>query len=111
MILEYLLFSKDMSFIYLLVRPEVVISGARDLIIEGNSVNLTCKVEAGRPKPQITWLKNNTLKGNSLSLFFTEITKEDEGLYTCRAKNAAGVSTKDVNISVKGVFVKLTTVL
>ena len=111
MILEYLLFFKDLLFIYLLVRPEVVISGAPKLIIEGNSVNLTCEVVAGHPEPQITWLKNTTLKGNSLSLFFTEITKEDEGLYTCRAKNAAGVSTKDVNISVKGVFVKLTTVL
>ena len=111
MILEYLLFSKDMSFIYLLVRPEVVISGARNLIIEGNSVNLTCEVVAGRPEPQITWLKNNTLQGNSLSLFFPEITKENEGRYTCRAENAAGFFNKDVNISVKGVFVKLTTVL
>ena len=111
MILEYLLFSKDLLFIYLLVRPKEDIFGARDRIIEGESVNLTCKVEAGRPEPQITWLKNTTLKGNSLSLFFTEITKEDEGLYTCRANNEAGVSTKDVNISVGGVFVKLTTVL
>ena len=111
MILEYLLFSKDLLFIYLLVRPEVVISVAPNLIKEGNSVNLTCEVVAGRPEPQITWLKNTTVKGNSLSLLFTEITKEDEGWYTCEAKNEAGVSTKDVNISVKGVFVKLTTVL
>ena len=111
MILEYLLFSKDMSFIYLLVRPEVVISGAPNLIIEGNSVNLTCEVVAGRPEPQITWVKNTTLKGNSLSLLFTEITKEDEGRYTCEAENVAGVSTKDVNIFGKGMFVKLTTVL
>ena len=111
MILEYLLFFKDLLFIYLLVRPKVDISVDHDRIIEGKSVNLTCKVEAGWPEPQITWLKNNTLKGNSLSLFFTEITKEDEGWYTCTAENAAGVSTKDVNISVKGVFVKLTTVL
>ena len=100
-----------MLFIYLLVRPEVYISGARNLIIEGSSVNLTCKVVAGRPEPQITWLKNNTLKGKSLSLFFSEITKEDEGRYTCKAENEAGISTKDIDISVKGVFVKLTTVL
>ena len=111
MILEYLLFFKDLLFIYLLVRPKVDISVEPDRIKEGESVNLTCNVEAGRPEPQITWLKNTTLKGNSLSLFFTEITKEDEGLYTCRANNEAGVSTKDVNISVGGVFVKLTTVL
>ena len=39
-----------------------------------------------------------------------KITKEEEGWYTCKAKNAAGFSTKDIEISVKGVFVKLTTV-
>ena len=101
----------DMLFICLLVRPKVDISGASNLVIEGNSVNLTCKVVAGRPEPQITWLKNNTLHRQSLSLFFSEITKEEEGRYTCKAENAAGFSTKDIDISVKGVFVKLTTVL
>ena len=111
MILEYLRFSKDILFIYLLVRPKVDISGASNLIIEGNSVNLTFKVAEGRPEPQITWLKNNTLQGESLCLFFSEITNEDEGRYTCKAENAAGFSTKDIDISVKGVFVKLTTLL
>ena len=101
----------DMLFIYLLVQPNVDISGASNLIIEGNRVNLMCKVVEGRPEPQITWLKNNTLHRQSLSLFFSEITKEDEGRYTCKAENAAGFSTKDIDISVKGVFVKLTTVL
>ena len=98
-------------FIYPLVQPKVDISGASNLIVEGNSVNLMCKVVEGRPEPQITWLKNNTLQGQSLSLFFSEITKEDEGRYTCKAENEAGISTKDIDISVKGVFVKLTTVL
>ena len=46
-----------------------------------------------------------------MTLFFSEITKEDEGQYTCKAENEAGISTKDIDISVKGVFVKLTTVL
>ena len=111
MILEYLRFSKDMLFIYLLVRPKVDISGASNPIIEGNSVNLTCKVVEGRPEPRITWLKNNTLQGQSLSLFFSEITKEEEGRYTCKAENAAGFDTKDIDISVKGVFVKCTVIL
>ena len=111
MILEYLRFSKDMLFIYLLVRPKVDISGASNLIIEGNSVNLTCKVVEGRPEPQITWFKNNTFQGQSLSLFFSEITKEDEGQYTCKAENAAGFSTKDIDISVKGVYVNYTVIL
>ena len=111
MIKEYLQFSCNMLFIYLLVRPDVYISGGSNLIIEGSSVNLTCEVVAGRPEPRITWLKNITLQRESSSLFFSEITKEDEGRYTCKAENAAGFSTKDIDISVKGVFVKLTTVL
>ena len=111
MILEYLRFSKDMLFIYLLVRPKVDISGASNLIIEGNSVNLMCKVVEGQPEPQITWFKNNKLQGKSLSLFFSEIKKEDEGRYTCKAENAAGFFTKDIDISVKGVFVKCTVIL
>ena len=100
-----------MLLIYLLVRPKVDISGASDRIIEGSSVNLTCKVVAGRPEPQITWFKNNTLQGQSLSLFFSEIKKEDEGRYTCKAENEAGISTKDIKISVKGVFVKLNCII
>ena len=68
-----------------------------------------CKVVAGWPEPQITWLKNNTFQG--LSLFFSEITREDDGWYTCKAENASGFSTKDIDISVKGVFIKLTSVL
>ena len=111
MILEYHRFSKEMLFIYLLVRPKVDISGASNLIIEGNSVNLTCTVVEGRPEPQITWLKNNTSHGQNLSLFFSEIKKEDEGRYTCKAENAAGFFTKDIDISVKGVFVKCTVIL
>ena len=71
MILEYLQFSKDMLFIYLLVQPKVDISGESNLIMEGNGMNLMCKVVAGRPETQITWLKNNTLQGQSLCLFFS----------------------------------------
>ena len=63
--------SMDMLLIYLLVQPKVDISGASNLITEGNSVNLMCKVVKGRPEPQITWLKNNTLQGQSLCLFFS----------------------------------------
>ena len=111
MIKEYFQFSCNMLFIYLLVRPDVYISGASNLIIEGSSVNLTCEVVAGRPEPRITWLKNITLQRESSSLFFSEITKEDEGRYTCKAENEAGISTKDIKISVKGVFVKLNCII
>ena len=94
-------------FFYLLVPPKVNISGASNLIKEGNSVKLTCEIVAGRPEPEITWLKNNTLLQKSWSLLLPKIKKKDEGLYTCKAENAAGILTEYVEISVKGEFVYL----
>ena len=86
------------------VRPQVNVSGASNLIREGDTVTLTCKIIQGRPQPQITWLKNNSFKGHNMSLSFNKITKEDAGLYTCEAKNRGGISAEDIYISVKGKF-------
>ena len=76
------------------VRPEVSVSGASNLIREGDTVTLTCKIIQGRPKPQIIWLKNNSSKGHSTSLSFNKITKEDASLYTCKANNSGGISVQ-----------------
>ena len=84
------------------VRPEVKVSGARNLIREGDAVTLTCKITQGQPRPQITWFKNNSSKGHNMSLSFNKITKEDAGLYTCEAKNRGGISTGNLYISVNG---------
>ncbi|PFX12904.1 Tyrosine kinase receptor Cad96Ca [Stylophora pistillata] len=84
--------------------PKGDISGTSNLIIEGNSVNLTCEIVAGRPEPEITWLKKNTLQENSWSLLFPKIKKNDEGWYTCKAENAAGIFTKCVQISGKDIY-------
>ena len=86
------------------VRPEVSVSGASNLIREGDIVTLTCKIIQGRPKPQITWLKNNLSQGHNTSLSFNKITKEDAGLYTCKANNSGGISTENIYISVQGKF-------
>ncbi|XP_022807420.1 fibroblast growth factor receptor-like [Stylophora pistillata] len=94
--------SRDKNIkVTVIVRPKVDISGASNLIIEGNSVNLTCEIVVGRRETEITWLKNNTLQEKGWSLLFPKIKKSDEGQYTCRAENDAGKDTKHVNISVK----------
>ncbi|CAH3133335.1 unnamed protein product, partial [Pocillopora meandrina] len=84
-----------------IVRPQVNVSGASNLIREGDTVTLTCKIIQGRPQPQITWLKNNSFKGHNMSLSFNKITKEEAGLYTCEAKNRGGISAENIYISVK----------
>ncbi|PFX18053.1 Tyrosine kinase receptor Cad96Ca [Stylophora pistillata] len=86
----------------LTIRPKVAISGASNLIIEENSAKLTCEIVACRPEPEITWLKKNTLQEKSWSLLFPKTKKNDEGRYTCKAENAAGIFTKYVQISGKG---------
>ena len=86
------------------VRPVVSVLGSSNLIREGDTVNLTCKIIQGRPKPQITWLKNNLSKGHSVSLSFNNITKEEAGLYTCEAKNRGGISAENIYISIHGKF-------
>nr|XP_058952909.1 vascular endothelial growth factor receptor 3-like [Pocillopora verrucosa] len=86
---------------YCEVRPEVSVSGTSNLIREGDIVTLTCKIIQGRPKPQITWLKNNLSQGHNTSLSFNKITKEDAGLYTCKANNSGGISTENIYISVQ----------
>ena len=78
------------------VRPEVKVSGARNLIREGDAVTLTCKITQGQPRPQITWFKNNSSKGHNMSLSFNKITKEDAGLYTCEAKNRGGIFAENM---------------
>ncbi|XP_027035864.1 vascular endothelial growth factor receptor 3-like isoform X5 [Pocillopora damicornis] len=92
--------AKNIS-VSVIVRPQVNVSGASNLIREGDTVTLTCKIIQGRPQPQITWLKNNSFKGHNMSLSFNKITKEDAGLYTCEAKNRGGISAENIYISVK----------
>ena len=83
------------------------ISGASNLIREGDTVTLTCKIIQGQPQPQITWLKNNLSEGHNMSLSFHKITEKDTGLYTCEAKNPGGIYTENINISVKGKLLSL----
>ena len=83
------------------------VSGASNLIREGDTVTLTCKIIQGQPQPQITWLKNNLSEGHNMSLSFHKITQKDTGLYTCEAKNPGGISAENIYISVKGKFLSL----
>ncbi|XP_066015708.1 fibroblast growth factor receptor 4-like isoform X2 [Pocillopora verrucosa] len=86
--------------VFVLVRPKVSVSGASNPVREGDNVTLTCKIIQGRPQPQITWLKNNLSKGHNMSLLFNNITKEDAGLYTCKAINPGGISAENIHILV-----------
>ncbi|XP_010786164.1 neural cell adhesion molecule 1 [Notothenia coriiceps] len=77
----------------------------------GQPAMLTCAVD-GYPEPMVTWTRNNVVleagekysfneDGSEMTLM--EITKLDEGEYTCIAKNKAGESDQELSLRV---FVK-----
>lgn len=64
---------------------------------EGGNVTLRCNPEAA-PKPSFTWKKDNIVIGAGGKRFITEVgnliirqlSRDDEGIYTCVAKNLYG---------------------
>ena len=77
--------------------------------MQGDSVNLTCKIIEGLPEPQISWYKDgDPLSGEKNTiLILTDVTERDEGRYTCKAQNFAGSFTDSVNITVISKLIKI----
>lgn len=71
---------------------------------EGDRLNLTCVVEPGSPKPQVSWYKNEILlvDEESMNLTLEEVSDKDEGLFKCEARNPAGVANGIINITIDG---------
>ena len=53
----------------------------------------------GLPDPQVTWSRNGRLIKNQ-TLVLGQVTKDDSGLYLCKAYNAAGEDSVEVNVTV-----------
>lgn len=70
-------------------------------VIEGNELILFCNA-TGNPKPDITWTK----KGKSCelptseTLTLTKLTREDQSIYECEAKNYLGSTQVFTKITV-----------
>ena len=92
----------------LVALPKIHLSGPSHTLREGDSVNLTCNVTAGLPKPQLRWSKNGEeLKEESTVLLLREVSEKDVGRYTCEATNAGGFSVDDVHVNVQSKFIFL----
>ncbi|XP_041843762.1 hemicentin-1-like isoform X3 [Melanotaenia boesemani] len=97
---------------------EVKINGDRD-VEEGKPLNLTCHVESFPPS-LVSWTRSGTAtyltkdtlsvqqnksptcleKERICSLFISNLTAEDSGLYICNVKHLNNTMTKEVNITV-----------
>ena len=90
----------------LVVLPRIHLSGPSHTLREGDSVNLTCNVTAGFPKPQLRWSRNGEkLNEGSSVLLLREVSEKDAGRYTCEATNAGGSTDQHVQINVQSRFI------
>ena len=96
------------------VSPQIKLSPINQSVIDGDSVNFTCRA-TGVPTPNLTWTfndgklpsgtKENNLEGDSFVELFLEmqkITKKMEGIYKCTAKNNANTSSSSTTLHVFG---------
>lgn len=91
--------------IYLADGPKtsIVLMTPSGMIVEGDSVNLTCSTDAN-PAAKHTWYKENQpLLASPVSIYhFTAISSEDSGNYSCKSENQYGqITSNSLFIDVK----------
>lgn len=76
----------------------------------GGNVSLICNPDAA-PTADISWTKDGMPTGSSIgrvtlltngNLVITQVTKSDEGVYTCTARNNLGEVKQSTRLQVKG---------
>lgn len=70
-----------------------------DIILQKNNVlHMKCKAD-GNPKPNIFWMKNNSMNSSTSSqLYIKSLNFDDAGSYKCVAKNKIGENFKEYNL-------------
>ena len=94
---------------FLSVRPRFTHRSDNTEAISGNVVRLRCRV-SGFPRPLVTWRKDgNSLRPNRRlkllangDLEIMPVVQDDNGYYTCEARNHIGIISHTARIIVKG---------
>lgn len=79
-------------------------------VIEGENANIICR-GTGKPPPKFSWTKSITKEDLSMTdrfgvnedtgvLTVTNVKREDDSEYECRATNAAGIATMNIQVTV-----------
>ena len=78
------------------------------VVNETGIASLQCEVK-GNPIPQVTWLKENSLLTTDKrivqtrnGLMIRDVTSQDGGVYTCKARNILGVVISSATLTVQG---------
>ncbi|RDD47522.1 Hemicentin-1 [Trichoplax sp. H2] len=96
------------SLITIYTYPSIIVSPVSQVVIEGNTVTLSCTGK-GKPLPEISWLKNGLplirvqLIGEleESTIILPNSTIDDAGSYQCQLENLAGkVKSQAVTVTV-----------
>ena len=78
------------------------------VVNETGIASFQCQVE-GNPEPKVTWLKQNSslladkrIVPSRGGLMITDVTSQDDGMYTCVARNILGVMKASAALHVQG---------
>ena len=88
--------------------PSIVSPPSSIVVNETGIASLQCEVK-GNPIPQVTWLKENSrltadkrIVQTRGGLMIRDVTSQDGGVYTCKARNILGVVTSSATLTVQG---------
>ena len=88
--------------------PSIVSPPVPVVVNETGIATLQCEVK-GNPQPQVKWLKQNSslladkrIVQSRGGLIIKDVTSQDGGLYTCKARNILGVITSSAALTVQG---------
>ena len=88
--------------------PSIVAVPMSMVINASATASFQCEAE-GNPEPKVTWLKQNSnlladkrVVPSRGGLIITDVTSQDEGRYTCVARNILGEVTSSATLSVQG---------
>ena len=88
--------------------PSIVSPPVPVVVNETGIATLQCEVK-GNPQPQVKWLKQNSslladkrIVQSRGGLIIKDVTSQDGGLYTCKARNILGVITSSAALTAQG---------
>ena len=78
------------------------------VVNETGAASFQCEAE-GNPQPEVTWLKDNSsliadkrIVPSHRGLMITDVTSQDDGIYSCEATNILGTMRSSATLSVQG---------
>ena len=88
--------------------PSIVAPPMSMVVNETGTASFQCQVK-GNPEPKVTWLKQNSslvadkrIVPSDGGLVITDVTSQDDGMYTCVARNILGVMKASAALHVQG---------